>query len=409
MFNMKAQRTIGILAETKNPPDSRVVLPPLLCKEAMQQHPTLKIFVQRSPSRCFTDDEYKDQGIEVVDDISFCDVLLGVKEVAIDHLIADKTYFFFSHTIKAQPYNKRLLQTILTKNIELIDYECLKSKEGPRVIAFGRWAGIVGAYNGLRALAKRLSLGDLPEMHQCFDLAEAIEALKNVDFSSVRLVVTGTGRVSRGAQEIVDAAGLAEVKPEAYLSGDQKGQYTMLPTESLFVHDDYGFQGSFYTDPTGYRSRLLPYLTSSNLLINGIYWDNRAPSFFTAKEASHLLESTRFTTIADITCDIAPEASIPLTIRPSVIGDGVYGVNPNSLEEIQAYSKHGIDVMAIDNLPNELPRDASADFGKMFVKYVLTGLMSKNYPSDSMIKQATITQNGRLTSPYSYLTEYVNS
>ena len=407
--NMKAQRTIGILAETKSPPDSRVVLPPLLCKKAMLNHPSLKIVVQSSPSRCFSDDEYREEGIEVVDDVSFCDVLLGVKEVSIDQLVDDKTYFFFSHTIKAQPYNRQLLQTILAKNIELIDYECLRSKEGPRVIAFGRWAGIVGAYNGLRALATRLSLGEMPAMHKCFDLAEALDALRSMDFSSVRLAVTGTGRVSRGAEEIVKAAGLEEVSPSSYLFREQKGQYAMLPTESLFAHDEHEFQTSFYTDPSDYRSTLLPYLQSTNLLINGIYWDNRAPSFFTKEEAHTLLKSTRLTTIADITCDIAPEASIPLTIRPSIIGDAVYGVDPQSLAELPPYSSNGFDIMAVDNLPNELPRDASMDFGTMFIKHVLDTMMTNDYSSHEMIKQATIAQAGKLTPAYQYLTEYVNA
>ena len=406
---MKAQRTIGILAETKSPPDSRVVLPPSLCKDAMQRHPALKILVQSSPSRCFGDDEYRKQGIEVVDDVSSCEVLLGVKEVAIDQLVDDKTYFFFSHTIKAQPYNRRLLQIILAKNIELIDYECLRSKDGPRVIAFGRWAGIVGAYNGLRALAMRLSLGELPAMHKCFDLAEALDALRAIDFSSVRLVVTGTGRVSRGAEEIVKAAGFEEVSPSSYVSSEQKGQYVMLPTESLFTHDEHGFQTSFYKDPSGYRSTLLSYLQSTNLLINGIYWDNRAPSFFTKEEAHTLLKSNRLTTIADITCDIAPEASIPLTIRPSIIGDAVYGVEPQSLTELPPYSSNGLDIMAVDNLPNELPRDASMDFGKMFLEHVLDAMMTNDYSSHEMIKQATIAQAGKLTPAYQYLTEYVNA
>ena len=407
--DMNAQRTIGILSETKSPPDSRVVLPPSLCREAMQLHPSLKIIVQSSPSRCFADDEYREEGIEVVGDVSFCDILLGVKEVAIDQLVDGKTYFFFSHTIKAQPYNQRLLQTILAKNIELIDYECLRSKHGPRVIAFGRWAGIVGAYNGLRALATRLSLGEMPAMHKCFDLAEALEALRSIDFSSVRLAVTGTGRVSRGAEEIVKAAGLEEISPSSYISNEQQGQYVMLPTESLFTHDEYGFQTSFYSDPSGYRSTLLPYLQSTNLLINGIYWDNRAPSFFTKEEADALLKSSRLTTIADITCDIAPEASIPLTIRPSIIGDAVYGVDPQLLAELPPYSSNGLDIMAVDNLPNELPRDASIDFGTMFIEHVLDAMMTNDYSSHEMIKQATIAKAGKLTSAYQYLTEYVNA
>ena len=407
--DMIEQRTIGILSETKSPPDSRVVLPPSLCREAMQLHPSLKIIVQSSPSRCFADDEYREEGIEVVGDVSFCDILLGVKEVAIDQLVDGKTYFFFSHTIKAQPYNQRLLQTILAKNIELIDYECLRSKHGPRVIAFGRWAGIVGAYNGLRALATRLSLGEMPAMHKCFDLAEALEALRSIDFSSVRLAVTGTGRVSRGAEEIVKAAGLEEISPSSYISNEQQGQYVMLPTESLFTHDEYGFQTSFYSDPSGYRSTLLPYLQSTNLLINGIYWDNRAPSFFTKEEADALLKSSRLTTIADITCDIAPEASIPLTIRPSIIGDAVYGVDPQLLAELPPYSSNGLDIMAVDNLPNELPRDASIDFGTMFIEHVLDAMMTNDYSSHEMIKQATIAKAGKLTSAYQYLTEYVNA
>ena len=161
---------IGILKEGKIPVDRRVPLTPSQAKQLEDEFPDIKVIIQKSPVRCFDDEVYQEEGIEVADNILDCDVLMGVKEVPIIELIDDRTYLFFSHTIKAQPYNRELLREILRKNIRLIDYEMLTDKKGNRLIAFGRSAGLVGAYNGILAYGKRFKLFNLRRAYTCRNL-----------------------------------------------------------------------------------------------------------------------------------------------------------------------------------------------------------------------------------------------
>ena len=209
---------IGIIRETKNPPDRRVPLNPEHCRRLLDANPGLEIVVQPSPIRCFADGEYGEQGLPLREDLSDCEVLMGVKEVEIDALLPGKTYFFFSHTAKEQPYNRGLLQAVIEKGIRLVDYEYL-TDEGARVVAFGRWAGLVGAYNGLRGWGLRTGQYDLKPAHECFDLAELMEQLDRVSPGAVRILVTGGGRVAGGACETLAAAGIEAVDPEAFLEG----------------------------------------------------------------------------------------------------------------------------------------------------------------------------------------------
>ena len=148
---------LALIREGKVPPDSRVPLTPEQCAYVLANHP-VEIVVEPSPIRCFADDEYREAGIALQNDLSDADVLLGVKEVPVEQLIPGKTYFFFSHTIKKQAYNRRLLQTILEKRIRLIDYEVLTDLNGRRLIAFGRFAGMVGAHNALYTFGRRSGL-----------------------------------------------------------------------------------------------------------------------------------------------------------------------------------------------------------------------------------------------------------
>jgi len=339
------------------------------------------------------------------EDISDCDILIGVKEVKIPNLIPNKTYFFFSHTIKKQVYNKGLLQHILANKIHLIDYETLTDAEGKRVIAFGRWAGIVGAHNGILTWGKRKGMFDLKAMNQCFDFEEAKSYYDTLDLKGLKIVLTGTGRVALGSQEVLDLMQVKHLNATAFLTYEGNDPvYCMLATEEMFAKgSDNSFDEGFYKDPIGYHSILSPYLAKGNLLINGIYWDNKAPTLFT-KEA---MKEPRFKieVIADITCDIAPVASIPSTLRASTIADPNFGYDPLKEAETSAFQANVIDMMTVDNLPNELPRDASEDFGNQFIQYVLPEMLQ---PKNNMIYRASITtKEGELNEPFFYLRDFV--
>lgn len=396
---------IGIIRETKTPPDTRVCLPPKHCQWILNNYPSVEIFIQSSTNRCYTDEEYRAANCQVVDNVNHCDVLLGVKEVKIEALIPNKTYFFFSHTIKKQAYNRELLRQILQQNIRLIDYETLTDEQGKRVIAFGRWAGIVGAHNGILAWGKRKNTFALQSMHQSFDFTEAKSQYGDIDLKSIKVVLTGSGRVSNGSAEVLDEMGIQRLDPIAFLqyNGDEP-VYCMLSTEYLFAKgEENKFDSEFYKDPSEYHSIIRPYLDKGNVLINGIYWDNKAPALFTLADIQE--ESFAIEVIADITCDIAPVASIPTTIKASTIKDPLFGFSKTNLDEAPLHQKDGIDMMTVDNLPNELPRDASNDFGQQFIDNVLDELLKTD---SRMIYNASITtKDGQLNEPYFYLKDYV--
>ena len=393
---------IGIIREGKIPPDTRVPLTPMQCKALMNEYAGLDIAVQSSPDRCFTDDEYRELGIPVVEDMGDREILFGVKEVPIDRLIPGKSYFFFSHTIKKQPYNRSLLRSILEKKIRLIDYECLRDANGERIIAFGRWAGIVGAHNGLMARGKRTGAFHFPRVYKTRNYAELKAIYNHYTLPPVKIVVTGGGRVSSGVVEVLEYLRIHPVSPQLFIEEEfQYPVFTQLHSADLYEKADGTFRSSeFYKDPVGYRSKFRPFTRAADMLINGMFWDPRAPVLFTREEMRE--SGFRIRTIADITCDI--NGSVPATIRPSTIEDPVYGYNPMTGEEEAPYSDHVVDVMAVDNLPNELPRDASEDFGSMLIGQVIPELMKSK---SEMLDRASIAAAGSLTSFYSYLEDYV--
>src|SRR5690606_20704407 len=208
---------ISLIKERKNPPDRRVVFSPEKCVDALQQFPDLQFAVEQSDIRIFPDSAYADKGLTVTDDVSDCDVLLGVKEVPIDALIPHKKYFFFSHTIKEQPYNRNLLRAILDKNIELYDHETIVDEQGNRLIGFGRYAGIVGAYNGFRALGLRDGLFNLPKVEHLSDYTSVKNELSKIELPNLKILLSGTGKVAYGAKEILDHLRIKKVEVEDYL------------------------------------------------------------------------------------------------------------------------------------------------------------------------------------------------
>ena len=395
---------IGIIKEGKVPPDSRVALTPKQCADILQAFP-VEIAVQPSRNRCIPIEQYQDAGISVSEDLSDCDLLLGVKEVPIAQLIPDKTYFFFSHTIKKQPYNRDLLRSILEKNIRLIDYEALHDDMGQRLIAFGHFAGMVGAHNALWTYGERTGSFHIPRMKDFHHYANAKEFYQDVKFPKCRIVLTGSGRVSKGAKMVLQDMGIQEVSPEGFLTEDfnmpifttlDSLHYVKRKDGKPFVKED------FYGNPEEYKSSFAPYFKRTDVLVNGIFWNVKAPQFFTLAEMQS--PEFRIQVIADITCDIAPEASIPSTIRPCTIASPVYGFDPATQQEKPPFTSPFIDVMAIDNLPNELPRDASRSFGQQFIQYILPELGKVN---SKMLDDATVAKAGDVGLKFRYLAYYV--
>ncbi len=396
---------IAIIRETKIPPDFRVVMSPEQCLQLRAQG--VDIVVQSSPNRIFSDDEYSSLGVTVVEDVSDYDVLLGVKEVEIDQLLPEKTYFFFSHTIKKQPYNRGLLQKVMSLQSRLIDYEVLTDENNKRLIAFGYFAGIVGAYNAVWGYGRRHQLFDLPRLYQCHDYNQATREFEKIKLPPIKIVLTGSGRVSTGAAQVLDDMKIARVSPLDFLTREfDYPVYTQLsPLEYARHKEKSSFEvDEFYEHPDRFDSQFSPYTQHSNIMINGIYWDNSAPVFFTKEDMKN--DDFKIELIADITCDIAPVASIPSTLRATTIKDPYFRYDPLAEKENPAFTGEGIDMMTIDNLPNEVPRDASQSFGEQFIREILPSLL-EGYDSD-VISRGTITADGKLTPRFAYLQDYVD-
>ncbi len=394
---------IGIIREGKIPPDSRVPLTPVQCKQAMLDFP-VEIVVETCPTRCYTDEEYQKAGILVTDDIGDCDILLGVKEVPIGQLIPGKTYFFFSHTIKKQPYNRKLLWAILDKKIRLIDYEALKDENENRLIAFGRFAGMVGAHNALWTYGQRTNAFSMPRMKSFHDYQEAFNFYKTLHLPALKIVLTGKGRVATGAANVLRDMGIEQVTPEDFLSKTYSHTvFTQLDSQYYVArkHGQPYNKAYFYENPDKFKSIFAPYYRVADIMINGIYWANTAPAFFTQAEMAS--PDFKIQVIADVTCDIAPVSSVPATLKASTIADPVFGYDPKTGLETPAFQPQSVDMMTIDNLPNELPRDASASFGNQFLTHIMPALCQ---PKSSIIERATVTKDGHLTKYFRYLIDY---
>ena len=398
--------SIGLIREGKTPPDKRVPLTPKKCVEAQADFPGLQIVVQSSPIRSYTDQEYRDLGLEVRDDLSACDVLMGVKEVPADQLIPGKTYLFFSHTVKKQPANRKLLQAALEKNITLIDYELLTNEQGERIVAFGRYAGIVGAYNGLLTYGRKHGLYHLKPAHECVDMDDMQEEFFKVKkLPNIKMVVTGSGRVAQGALEVLDRMGIRRVSvyDSLYLNFNEP-VYTQLRSSDYNRRRDGRVWDTqnFHQHPEEYESTFGNFLPVTDLLIACAYWHPAAPLLFT--EADTQRPDFRINTIADVTCDV--DGSVPTTKRSSTIAEPAFDYHPATGALEPAYSRpENITVMAVDNLPCELPRNASRDFGRQLIDKVLPHLLGDD--AGGVIARATIAKGGVLMERYQYLSDYV--
>lgn len=395
----------GIIQERKSPPDRRVVLSPQACKEVLSKHAEAEIIVEPSPIRVFTEQEYVEAGLEVAARMEECEVLLGVKEVPVEALIPNKKYFFFSHTIKKQPYNRKLLQAILEKNIELYDHEVITNQKGIRLVAFGRYAGIVGAYNGFRAYGLKTGLYQIPAARDLKDREALIAELKKLQFPNIKVLLTGKGRVGNGAKEMLDGMGMQQVSVKEYLNDRFEVpvycQIDVLDYNRRVDSQELGMQ-DFFDHPEEYESTFMRFARVSDLYIAGHFYGDGAPYLYTREDVKSPDFNIRV--VADISCDI--DGPVATTIRASTIADPVYGYHPQKEIEVSFKDDEAVAVMAVDNLPAELPRDASEGFGEAFVKYVIPAFF--NDDAEGILERARMTQDGKLTERYSYLQGYVD-
>jgi saccharopine dehydrogenase (NAD+, L-lysine forming) len=394
---------IGLIREGKIPADNRVALTPAQCKWIQKNASNVKIVAQTSQHRCFSDKEYTSAGVEIREDMSGCDILLGIKEVPVQDLIANKTYLFFSHTKKKQPYNQRLFRSILDKKITLIDYECLEHDDGQRIIGFGFFAGVVGAHNGIMAYGNRTGLYGLQRVYKQKSFRELIHHYFGLRLPNVKIAITGSGRVAHGIIEIMNLMGIHEVEPDEYLQRRfSYPVYTQLKGADLYREKIAGKYNreEFHQHPEKYTCTFLPYAAQTDILMNGVYWESNVPRLFEKSDVA--ADQFIIQTIADITDD--ENGSVPINMGDQTIENPVYGVNKFTLQKTAPYLKDSIDVMAVGNLPNELPRDASRYFGEQLIKYVLEDLVKDE--KSAIIEKATMVKNGTLTPSYQYLGEY---
>lgn len=396
---------IGIIKEGKTPPDKRVALTPEHCKHLHGTYPELEIKVQRSPIRCFTDEEYAKAGIELVDAINDCDVIFGVKEVKYDMLAEGKTMLFFSHTIKKQPYNRDLLREVLTKKVRLIDYETLTYSNGARVLGFGRYAGIVGAYNALIAHGKRYGTFEMKPAHLCADMKEMGREMKKVQLGNAKIIISGGGKVANGAKETLNEAGIRQVSIPEFLN-QEFDEPVYCNADILDYHEKDGKPpkdfAEFVKDSTVWTNTFTKFTNVADIFISAHFWDNKSAHFFTEEDVKS--DDFKVKVIADITCDI--KGSIPTTLRPSTIADPIYGYDRTTGEEADPYTENSITIMAVDNLPCEVPKDASEGFGQDLIDKIIPLFLGED--SENILERATIAQDGKLTEYFSYLQDYVD-
>lgn len=403
---IKVRMKIGVIKERIFPPDRRVAFSPDCLMKIKELYPTVEIAVEASEIRQYSDQSYKESGIIVTDTIEDCDVLFGVKEVPVEYLIPNKRYFFFSHTIKKQKNNRQLLQEILKKEIELFDYECVVNNEGKRVVGFGRYAGIVGAYNALQLFGLKYELFKLPKASSLKDKNVLFQKLKRQFLPPIKIVVTGKGRVSSGVSEVFKAVKIKEVKTQDFLNKNySEPVFTVLSSDDYFERIDGSpfVKEDFYETPALFKSCFEKFAFAADVLITGHFQAKEAPVILS--NATLKNKRNQLKVVADVSCDI--DGSIACSFRRSSIDNPFYGYLPSEEKEVDLFHPSAIGVMSVNNLPTELAKDASDGFGEMLLNTVIPALMDGD--KDQLLASAKVTENGRLTAKFSYLQEYVTS
>lgn len=398
---------IGIIKETKTPVDNRVALAPQQVAQLNEKYPQHEIVVQHSNIRAYDDEAYIKAGVKLVDDMSDCDVLFGIKEAKAESLLPGKHYVFFGHIAKKQAYNRPLLQTMINKGITFSDYEYLVDDEGKRVCAFGWWAGVVGVYYTLRGYGLRTGEFALPKPDLKFTLTQLISTLKGIKLPAIKVLVTGGGRVSHGAQHVLDTIGATRLDENAYLSTDSVDTltYTVADADLLVSRADGGDFSfpHFMAHPGEYVSNFMRWATTTDALICGHFWGPEAPVYLSSEELK--CNNLRIKMIGDVTCDIM--GSIKSTLRSSTHDDPYYDYNPATCAEEPCFSSPAnITVMAVDTCPNALPMDTSAYFGEMLIQHVFEPLLQGT--TSNVMKRSTIVKDGKLTERFAYLQDFAD-
>ncbi len=395
----------GIVKERKSPPDRRVVFTPEELVRLQSEHPDAIVKVETSDIRVFTDEEYANLGIDVVTDLSDCDVLFGVKEIPIEALIPNKKYFFFSHTIKKQPYNRKLLQAVLSKNIELYDHETIVDSNYKRLIGFGRYAGIVGAYNGFRGFGIKYDLFNLPKAETLKSQEDLLVRLKRQTLPNLKIVVTGFGKVGMGIKEMLDGMKIKEVTAADFLSKNYSSPvYTQIDVLDYNKRLDGKVidNKDFYKNPQEYTSDFERFSKVADIYMAGHFHGNGAPDIVTKEMLK--APDCKIKVVADVSCDVA--GPVACTLKASTIADPFFGYLPSENKEVPFTHPGSIMVMSVDNLPCELPKDASEGFGEMFMKHVIPAFF--NGDKDGILQRAKMTEKGKLTERFAYLQDYVD-
>ena len=398
---------IGIVRESRND-ENRTPLVPEHIKKYKESNPNINFIIQPSNNRCFSDEEYELSGAKINDNLNECSIIFGVKEIDPNILINNRTYLFFSHTFKINRQQKNieknkkdLLLSILNKKITLIDYENIRGKNGTRCLGFGRFAGIVGCYNTLNLLLKVLGKQSLASAYKINDYERLVLNLKNLYFPKTKILVTGDGRVAKGVIELLNQTNIKAVSKKDFLEKKfDQPIFCNLETKDYVTNNsssDFSLE-HFINNPQDYSSSALQYLKETNILISAHYWDPSSPKIF---ESEDLKDLQNLKIVGDITCDI--NGSVPTTIRSTTIEKPNYWIERNSLKEIDE-NNDGIAVMAVDNLPSELPRDSSTEFSEGIIKEVLPFLLKED---DGRILNGTITTDGSFLEKYNYLNNYI--
>ena len=398
---------IGIVRESRND-ENRTPLVPEHIKKYNESNPNINFIIQPSNSRCFSDEEYELCGAKINENLNECSIIFGVKEIDPNILINNRTYLFFSHTFKInkqqkniEKHKKDLLLSILNKKITLIDYENIRGKNGTRCLGFGRFAGIVGCYNTLNLLLKVLGKQSLASAYKINDYERLVLNLKNLYFPKTKILVTGDGRVAKGVIELLNQTNIKAVSKKDFL--EKKFDHTIfcnLETKDYVTNNsstNFNLE-HFINNPQDYSSSALQYIKETNILISAHYWDPSSPKIF-ENEDLKVLQNLKI--VGDITCDI--NGSVPTTIRSTTIEEPNYWIERYTLKEIDE-NNDGIAVMAVDNLPSELPRDSSTEFSEGIINEVLPFLLKED---DGRILNGTITTDGSFLEKYNYLNDYI--
>ena len=408
----KPIEAIGVIKETR-PDENRTPLIPEHIENIKSNYPNLNVVVQPSKNRCFSDDEYKNRGAEINEDLSKCSIIFGVKEIDTDVLMNNKTYVFFSHTYKLNKETlnnaqgtpgmdkKELLKSVLEKKIRLIDYENIRDINSKRYLGFGRFAGIVGCYNTLNLCLENLKKQPLARAYRINSYERLISNLKNLYFPYMKILVTGDGRVAKGVIEVLKQTNIKEVSKEKFkIDNFDNPVFCNLETKD-YVESNLNKKfdlNHFIKNPKEYKSCALQYLKVADVFISAHYWDPASPKIFNQNDLNKL---NNLKVVGDITCDV--DGSVPTTIRSSTIDKPNFYIDRNTFKETVG---EGLAIMAVDNLPSELPRDSSKEFGDGIVSEVIPYILNED---DGRVLNATVTQNGSFLEKYNYLYDYINT